>query len=95
MRVLLLEAGERLACYSVCTTGTDHRYGTSPLSNPTSRIPAMYSQFFHTQYDYEIYTVPQEHAYNKRKFWPRGRYASRSFHCTSTDTPIWRCQGRC
>ncbi|KAH9921884.1 GMC oxidoreductase [Fomitopsis serialis] len=47
--------------------------GSSSLHNPLSRVPAMYPQFFHSEYDYDLYTVPQEHARMKRKFHPRGK----------------------
>ncbi|KAH9921889.1 GMC oxidoreductase [Fomitopsis serialis] len=47
--------------------------GGSSVHNPLSRVPAMYHKFFHTGYDWDIFTVPQEHAASKRKYWPRGR----------------------
>ncbi|KZT67962.1 GMC oxidoreductase [Daedalea quercina L-15889] len=47
--------------------------GSSSLWNPLSRVPAMYPQYFHSEYDYNLYTVPQAHAGMKRKFWPRGK----------------------
>ncbi|KAF8121755.1 hypothetical protein EV363DRAFT_1437076 [Boletus edulis] len=38
-----------------------------------SRTPAGFAQLFHGQHDYDFYTVPQQHAANKKKFWPRAR----------------------
>ncbi|KAH7884400.1 hypothetical protein F5I97DRAFT_1937849 [Phlebopus sp. FC_14] len=38
-----------------------------------TRVPSAYSQLFHTSHDYDLYTEPQTHAANMKKFWPRGR----------------------
>jgi choline dehydrogenase len=45
----------------------------SGLANPFTIIPAAYGQLFHTKWDHDIWTVPQKHAYNKTKYWPRGK----------------------
>lgn len=54
--------------------GTDWDRTMLPSSRQTrfSQVPAMYHQFFHTRYDYDLYTVPQSNAAKKQKYWPRG-----------------------
>ncbi|KZT65400.1 GMC oxidoreductase [Daedalea quercina L-15889] len=47
--------------------------GSSALDSALSQIPAMFPRNFHSEYDYEFHTVPQEHVGMKRKFWPRGK----------------------
>ena len=37
-----------------------------------SRAPAGFPELYHSQHDYDFYTVPQQHAGNKKKYWPRG-----------------------
>lgn len=38
-----------------------------------SRIPSGFLQLFHTKRDYNLYTEPQQHAGNKKKYWPRAK----------------------
>ncbi|KAG0706706.1 hypothetical protein DFH29DRAFT_995574 [Suillus ampliporus] len=38
-----------------------------------SKIPAMFTRLFRSQLDYNLYTEPQQHAGNKKKYWPRGK----------------------
>ncbi|KAF8556234.1 alcohol oxidase [Imleria badia] len=38
-----------------------------------SRAPAGFAELFRGPHDYSFYTVPQQHAANKKKFWPRAR----------------------
>ena len=37
-----------------------------------SRTPAGFAELFRGPHDYSFYTAPQQHAANKKKFWPRG-----------------------
>jgi choline dehydrogenase len=37
------------------------------------RIPAAFSKLFHTSFDWDYYTVPQRHLYDRVLFWPRGK----------------------
>jgi len=46
--------------------------GDSSLNVPQCQVPALYPQFGHTKRDYDLYTVPQSHANQKSKYWPRG-----------------------
>ncbi|KAH9921862.1 uncharacterized protein B0H18DRAFT_935692 [Fomitopsis serialis] len=47
--------------------------GGSSAHNPFSRVPAFYHNLYQTEWDWNISTVPQEHAASKRKYWPRGK----------------------
>jgi len=38
-----------------------------------SRVPSGFIRLFRTSRDYNLYTEPQQHAGNKKKYWPRGR----------------------
>ncbi|KAG0702933.1 hypothetical protein DFH29DRAFT_467568 [Suillus ampliporus] len=38
-----------------------------------SRIPSGFLQLFRTPRDYNLYTEPQQHAGNKKKYWPRAK----------------------
>ncbi|KAJ8594667.1 alcohol oxidase [Rhizopogon salebrosus TDB-379] len=38
-----------------------------------SKIPSAFSQLFRTHWDYHLYTEPQLHAGNKKKYWPRAK----------------------
>jgi len=59
-----------------------------PSSRQTrfSQVPAMYHQFFHTRYDYDLYTVPQSNAAKKQKYWPRGKVLG---GCSSVNAMIF------
>ncbi|KAG0702841.1 hypothetical protein DFH29DRAFT_982223 [Suillus ampliporus] len=37
-----------------------------------SKMPAAFTKLFRSQWDYNLYTEPQQHAGNKKKYWPRG-----------------------
>ncbi|KAG2076498.1 alcohol oxidase [Suillus decipiens] len=37
-----------------------------------SKTPAAFTRLMRSQWDYNLYTEPQQHARNKKKFWPRG-----------------------
>ena len=37
-----------------------------------SRTPSAFVRLFGGPHDYNLYTVPQQYAANKKKFWPRG-----------------------
>ncbi|KZT67977.1 GMC oxidoreductase [Daedalea quercina L-15889] len=47
--------------------------GGSSVHNPLSCVPGLYYKFFHTGFDWDLSTEPQDHAASKRKYWPRGR----------------------
>lgn len=38
-----------------------------------SKTPAAFTRLMRSQWDYNLYTEPQQHARNKKKFWPRGK----------------------
>ncbi|KIJ66939.1 GMC oxidoreductase [Hydnomerulius pinastri MD-312] len=38
-----------------------------------SRVPSAFSRLYRSAHDYHLYTEPQPHAGNKKKYWPRGR----------------------
>ncbi|KAG2127230.1 hypothetical protein DEU56DRAFT_820837, partial [Suillus clintonianus] len=46
--------------------------GGSSKNVMESRIPSGFVQLFRTPRDYHLYTEPQRHAGNKKKYWPRG-----------------------
>ncbi|PCH39400.1 GMC oxidoreductase [Wolfiporia cocos MD-104 SS10] len=58
IRVLLLESGGR----RVASIGA------------LTQTPLLYTQTFNTKQSHNLWTVPQEHANGKARFWPRGRY---------------------
>ncbi|KAF9243453.1 hypothetical protein BU15DRAFT_86415 [Melanogaster broomeanus] len=37
-----------------------------------SRVPVAFTELFRGGHDYHLYTEPQQHAGNKKKYWPRG-----------------------
>jgi hypothetical protein len=80
--------GQRLGVFFffVCFENAEaHRSSKNVLE---SRIPSAFMQLFRTQWDYEFYTEPQQHAGNKKKYWPRGRVYSRaSSGCTDLVLP--------
>lgn len=82
IRVLLLEAGERLAVVYVFPSSHIHGFCHSSLHNIFAMIPSAFSMLFHTKHDWDLFTVPQPHAANKAKYWPRG--ITRPFR-------TWRC----
>ncbi|TFK46071.1 alcohol oxidase [Heliocybe sulcata] len=47
--------------------------GGSGITVPFTRIPAALTKLFHTQHDYDLYTVPQSRAGGNPKYWPRGK----------------------
>ncbi|EJC99692.1 alcohol oxidase [Fomitiporia mediterranea MF3/22] len=47
--------------------------GGSGKSKLYTHIPAAYSRIFHTRADYNLYTVPQENAAGRKRYWPRGK----------------------
>ncbi|TFY64134.1 hypothetical protein EVJ58_g2835 [Rhodofomes roseus] len=52
---------------------TDFERIARPVRGGEKTGATLYHRFFHTGYDWEIFTTPQEHAASKRKYWPRGR----------------------
>lgn len=54
----------------------------SSMHTQFSRVPALYAKFLQTKYDYKLYTVPQNNAENKVKYWPRG-----DWRCLYTTIP--------
>ncbi|KAG2112162.1 hypothetical protein BD769DRAFT_1630207 [Suillus cothurnatus] len=46
--------------------------GGSSKNVPLSKTPAAFAKLMRSQWDYHLYTEPQRHAGNKKKFWPRG-----------------------
>ena len=74
LRVLLIEAGGRSASREpsfVFSGDIDVCYSSKNVI--FSRLPAAFSQLFHTRWDYDLFTESQLHAGNKTKYWPRGR----------------------
>ncbi|KAG9315037.1 hypothetical protein JVU11DRAFT_4149 [Chiua virens] len=47
--------------------------GQSGKALSDSTTPAAFPRLFRSPHDYNLYTVPQQHAHNKKKFWPRAR----------------------
>ncbi|KAG1727650.1 uncharacterized protein EDB91DRAFT_1253777 [Suillus paluster] len=47
--------------------------GGSSMDVVESRIPSAFLQLFRTRLDYNLYTEPQQHAGNKKKYWPRAK----------------------
>ncbi|KAG2146121.1 uncharacterized protein EDB93DRAFT_485376 [Suillus bovinus] len=47
--------------------------GGSSKNIPLSKTPAAFAKLMRSQWDYHFYTEPQQHAGNKRKFWPRAK----------------------
>ncbi|KAG1763659.1 hypothetical protein EV702DRAFT_1157200 [Suillus placidus] len=47
--------------------------GGSSKDVTESRIPSAFLQLFRTRRDYNLYTEPQKHAGNKKKYWPRAK----------------------
>lgn len=49
------------------------------MKNPFATIPSAYSKLFHTQWDWELFTVPQTDADSQVRYWPRGESLQFSF----------------
>jgi choline dehydrogenase len=47
--------------------------GGSSKNVPLSKTPAAFAKLMRSQWDYHLYTEPQRHAGNKKKFWPRAK----------------------
>ncbi|OJA10878.1 hypothetical protein AZE42_11150 [Rhizopogon vesiculosus] len=47
--------------------------GGSSKNVAESKIPSAFLKLFRTPLDYEFYTEPQQHAGNKKKYWPRAK----------------------
>ncbi|KAG1738217.1 hypothetical protein EDB19DRAFT_1895689 [Suillus lakei] len=47
--------------------------GGSSKDVTESKIPSGFLQLFRTRRDYHLYTEPQQHAGNKKKYWPRAK----------------------
>ncbi|KAL4066946.1 hypothetical protein J3A83DRAFT_4260864 [Scleroderma citrinum] len=47
--------------------------GSSGTAVLESRVPAAYKKIVGTPHDYNLWTVPQPHAENKKVYWPRAR----------------------
>ncbi|KAM5535009.1 hypothetical protein V8D89_011382 [Ganoderma adspersum] len=47
--------------------------GESSVKNPLAIIPSAYSKLFHTQWDWELFTVPQNDADSQVRYWPRAK----------------------
>ncbi|KAF8638297.1 hypothetical protein AX17_002317 [Amanita inopinata Kibby_2008] len=47
--------------------------GGSGVTNLLTRIPSAFSLLFRTGKAYNLYTVPQEHAHKRNRYWPRGK----------------------
>ncbi|EIW83808.1 alcohol oxidase, partial [Coniophora puteana RWD-64-598 SS2] len=52
--------------------------GGSGKGVPESRIPSAFTKLWHSQYDYDLLTEPQENAAGRKIFWPRGEISDRS-----------------
>lgn len=70
-----------------------------------SKVPILFSKLFHTQHDWDYYTVEQPALASRKLYWPRGRILGGStslnammyHHCSKTDFDEWAstygCQG--
>ncbi|PIL22660.1 hypothetical protein GSI_15352 [Ganoderma sinense ZZ0214-1] len=47
--------------------------GESSVENTFAIVPAAYSKLFHTQWDWELFTVPQTDADSQVRYWPRAK----------------------
>ncbi|KAG8213261.1 hypothetical protein J3R82DRAFT_11733 [Butyriboletus roseoflavus] len=47
--------------------------GQSGNALAESRTPAAFAQLYHGPHEYNLWTEPQQHAANKKRFWPRAR----------------------
>lgn len=62
-----------------------------------TKIPLMFSKLFHSDHDWDYYTVEQEAVASRRMYWPRGRIIGGSssmnammyHHCSSSDFDEW------
>ncbi|KAG0700616.1 hypothetical protein DFH29DRAFT_990370 [Suillus ampliporus] len=71
VRVLLIEAGGRSRQSRVFFGDAEVLHSSQNVVY--SRTPAAFSKLFHTRWDYNLYTEPQQHAGNKKKYWPRAK----------------------
>ncbi|KID94045.1 Glucose-methanol-choline oxidoreductase, partial [Metarhizium majus ARSEF 297] len=61
------------------------------------KVPLMFSKLFHSQHDWDYYTVEQEAVASRRLYWPRGRIIGGSssmnamiyHHCSASDFDEW------
>lgn len=62
-----------------------------------TKIPLMFPRLFHTEHDWDYYTVQQEGLGDRRLYWPRGRVLGGSsslnammyHHCSKSDFDEW------
>lgn len=62
-----------------------------------TKIPLMFPRLFHTEHDWDYYTVEQEGLGDRRLYWPRGRVLGGSsslnammyHHCSKSDFDEW------
>jgi choline dehydrogenase len=55
-------------------------------TDPRIHLPAAFPKLFKTELDWNLETVPQRHANNRRLFWPRGKVVG---GCSSTNAMIY------
>lgn len=70
-----------------------------------SKVPLMFADLFHTEYDWDYYTSEQPNLSSRRLYWPRGRIMGGStslnammyHHCSNSDFEEWKsvhgCEG--
>ncbi|KAG6034616.1 hypothetical protein E4U41_006478 [Claviceps citrina] len=68
-----------------------------------AKIPLMFPRLFHTEHDWEYYTVEQRAVASRRMYWPRGRIiggctsmnAMMYHHCSASDFDEWVSEHGC
>ncbi|GJJ09802.1 hypothetical protein Clacol_004026 [Clathrus columnatus] len=72
LRILMVETGGRQVLYRGGYSNETQFYSSSSRNILFSRIPILFPKLFGSQSDYALFTEPQAHAGNVKKFWPRG-----------------------
>ncbi|KAF8323356.1 alcohol oxidase [Clavulina sp. PMI_390] len=52
------------------------------------RIPGGFANLFHTEHDWNLYTVPQKHGNDRKRYWPRAKMLG---GCSSMNAQIYHC----
>lgn len=68
-----------------------------------TKIPLMFAKLFHSEHDWDYYTVEQEALASRRLYWPRGRILGGSssmnammyHHCSASDFDEWATEYGC
>ena len=55
-------------------------------SDPRVRVPAAFPKLYKTELDWDLETIPQPKAGNRRMYWPRGKVVG---GCRSTNAMIY------